>query len=38
MNDPIEAGRPRRRPLWPWLFLAVALAAAVVSFFVYVPR
>jgi hypothetical protein len=37
MLDPIEEGA-RRRPLWPWLLLAAALAAAVVSFFVYVPR
>ena len=31
-----EAGRSR--PLWPWFILAAALAAAVVSFFVNVPR
>jgi hypothetical protein len=37
MNDPIPE-RVRRRPLWPWFFLAVALAAAVASFFAYVPR
>ena len=37
MSDPME-GRARKRPLWPWLILLTALSAAVVSFFVYVPR
>jgi hypothetical protein len=28
----------RRRPLWPWFILALALAGAIASFFAYVPR
>jgi hypothetical protein len=37
MSD-ASSGRVKRRPLWPWLFLLLALAAGVASFFVYVPR
>jgi hypothetical protein len=37
MSDLLEGGG-KRRPLWPWLFVAIGLAAAVASFFAYVPR
>jgi len=37
MSDPTPE-RVKRRPLWPWMFLLLALIGSVASFFVYVPR
>lgn len=35
MDEPRDGSTP---PLWPWAVFGILLAAAVVLFFVYVPR
>jgi hypothetical protein len=34
----VPAGQEPERRLWPWVVLALLLAAGITLFFVYVPR